>query len=62
MKYIFNITFSMTSYPVIYFNCLLEFSDKKSLYKKLKIDIKTQNEPFNLKVMGNLIFLFIILR
>ena len=41
-------------YPVLYFNCLLNFSDKKSLYKKLKIDLKTQNEPFNLKVIGNL--------
>ena len=33
---------------------MLKSSDKKSLYKKLKIDLKTQNEPFNLKVIGNL--------
>ena len=44
----------ISDYPVLYFNCLLKFSDKKSLYKKLKIDLKTKNEPFNLKVMGNL--------
>jgi len=44
----------ISDYPVLYFNCLLKSSDKKSLYKKLKIDLKTQNEPFNLKVIGNL--------
>ena len=44
----------ISDYPVLYFNCLLKSSDKKSLYKKLKIDLKTQNEPFNLKVKGNL--------
>ena len=44
----------ISDYPVLYFNCLLKLSDKKSLYKKLKIDLKTKNEPFNLKVMGNL--------
>ena len=26
----------------------------KSLYKKLNVDLKTQNEPFNLKVIGTL--------
>ena len=44
----------ISDYPVLYFNCLLKSSDKKSLYKKLKIDLKTQNEPFNLKAIGNL--------
>ena len=44
----------LSDYPELYFNCMAKSLNIKSLYKKLNVDLKTQNEPFNLKVIGTL--------
>ena len=40
--------------PIIYFNCSLKSNNKKDFYKKIKVKIKTENEPLFLDVKGSL--------
>ena len=40
--------------PIIYFNCSLKSKNKKDFYKKIKVKIKTENEPLFLDVKGSL--------
>ena len=48
-----NINF-LEEFPIFYFNCSIDSSDKKKLLKKIKINYENKNEPFNLDVKGNL--------
>ena len=41
-------------FPIFYFNCSIDTSDKKKLLKKIKIEYKNKREPFYLEVKGNL--------
>ena len=41
-------------FPIFYFNCSIDTSDKKKLLKKIKIEYKNKREPFHLEVKGNL--------
>ena len=41
-------------FPIFYFNCSIDTSDKKKLLKKIKIKYKNKHEPFHLEVKGNL--------
>ena len=41
-------------FPIFYFNCSINSSDKKKLLKKIKVRYKDKDKPFHLKVQGNL--------
>ena len=44
----------LAEYPIIYFDCLVKSPDKKKLFKKLKINLKTKNDPIRISVKGSL--------
>ena len=44
----------LNEFPILYFNCSINSIDQKNLFKKLKIEFKTKNQPLNLEVEGNL--------
>ena len=44
----------LDEYPVLYYDCQLNSSDKKKLLKNLQIKYKTKNEPLTLNFKGNL--------
>ena len=44
----------LEEFPILAFNCSLISPDKKKFLKKLDINYKTKNEPFNLSLRGKL--------
>ncbi len=44
----------LEEYPVLFFNCKLNSSDKKKLLKKFDIKYKIRNEPISLNLRGNM--------
>ena len=47
----------LEEFPILYFNCTINSSDKKKLLKKIEINYKTKNETLVLDLNGNLNFL-----
>ena len=47
----------LEEFPILYFNCTINSSDKKKLLKKIEINYKTKNETLILDLNGNLNFL-----
>ncbi len=44
----------LDEYPLLYFDCLIKSPDKKILFKKFNVKIKTNKEPLDLSVVGNI--------
>ena len=44
----------LEDFPVLDFNCSIVSPDKRKFLKKLSINYKTKNEPFNLSLRGKL--------
>ena len=44
----------LEEFPLLFFDCLINSETKRGLLKKFNIDIKKDNEIFNLKFKGNL--------
>ena len=44
----------LEEYPVLFFDCKLNSSDKKKLLKKFDINFKKRNEPLLLNLKGNM--------
>ena len=44
----------LDEFPILYYDCLIELQDKKSLFKKINLDFKMNNNPLQIKSRGNI--------
>ena len=44
----------LLEFPIVYFECLLNSPDRKKLLKKIKVNLKTKNEPLKIFINGNI--------